>query len=303
MQAWVMNLRREKFQDVRVRQALNLAFDFEWSNQNLFYGLYARTRSFFGNSELEAKGLPSADELEILNPLKHQLPAEVFTTEYTNPTNTTSADRRRNLRAAQALLTQAGWKSENQNGKRILKNAKGESFTIEFLLYSPIWERVALPYKEQLEILGFEVSIRTVDLSQYQQRSEEFDFDMNVGSWGQSLSPGNEQRELWGSPLADKKGSRNTSGIKNPAIDAIIDKIILAQDRKSLVSATQALDRALIWNHYVVPMWFNSEVWLAHWKRIAFKDPLPGYAVTQPLSVFTPVMWFDENANAEIKKN
>ncbi len=303
MQAWVLNLRREKFQDVRVRRALNLAFDFEWSNQNLFYGLYTRSRSFFNNSELEAKGLPSADELAILEPLKDKLPQEVFTTEFSNPNNLTSTDRRKNLREAQKLLTDAGWAAENQNGKRVLKNAKGETLTLDFLLYAPAFERIALPYKEQLELLGFAVTIRTVDLTQYQQRTEDFDFDIIVDSWGQSLSPGNEQRDFYGAAAADKKGSRNSSGIKNPAIDAIIEKLILAPDRKSLVTATHALDRALIWNHYVVPMWFVPEAWIAYWKRMAFKDPLPGYGVAGSAASHSHIWWFDEKADAEIKKN
>ncbi len=303
MQAWCLNLRREKFQDVRVRRALNLAFDFEWSNQNLFYGLYTRSRSFFNNSELEAKGLPSADELAILEPLKDQLPQEVFTTEFSNPNNLTSTDRRKNLREAQKLLSDAGWAAENQNGKRILKNATGETLTLDFLLYAPAFERIALPYKEQLELLGFAVTIRTVDLTQYQQRTEDFDYDIIVDSWAQSLSPGNEQRDFFGTAAADKKGSRNSSGIKNPAIDAIIEKLILAPDRKSLVTATHALDRALIWNHYVVPMWYVPEAWIAYWKRMAFKDPLPGYGVAGSAASHSHIWWFDEKADAEIKKN
>jgi microcin C transport system substrate-binding protein len=303
MQAWVLNLRREKFQDVRIRRALNLAFDFEWSNQNLFYGLYTRSRSFFNNSELEAKALPSADELAVLEPLKDKLPPEVFTAEFINPTNPTTADRRKNLREAQALLTEAGWIAENQNGKRVLKNKSGEPFTLDFLLYAPAFERIALPYKEQLELLGFVVNIRTVDLTQYQQRIEEFEYDIIVGSWPQSLSPGNEQREFWGSDAADKKGSRNSAGIKNPAIDAIVEKLIQAPDRKALVAATRALDRALIWNHYVIPMWFVPEAWIAYWKRIAFKAPLPGYAIAGTAAAHSHIWWYDKAADAEIRQN
>jgi microcin C transport system substrate-binding protein len=302
MQAWVLNLRREKFQDVRVRRALNLTFDFEWTNQNLFYGLYTRSRSYFNNSELEAKGLPSPAELAVLEPLKDKLPPEVFTTEYANPTNVAATDRRKNLREAQKLLTEAGWTAANQDGKRVLKNSKGEIFQLDFLLYSPAFERIALPYKEQLELLGFAVNIRTIDLSQYQQRTEEFDYDVVVGSWGQSLSPGNEQREFFGSEFADKKGSRNSSGIKNPAIDTIIDKVIFARDRSSLVAACNALDRALIWNHYVVPMWFVPNTWIAYWRRTAFKAPLPGFGVGGAVSALSPILWFDEKAAAEIKK-
>ena len=243
MQAWSINTRRAKFQDVRVRRALNLAFDFEWSNKNLFYDQYKRSRSFFNNSELEAKGLPSPAELTILEPLKDKLPTEVFTDEYANPVNTNAQERRKNLREAQSLLAQAGWKSVSEGSNRALKNDKGEVFTLDFLLYSPVFERIALPYKEQLELLGFAVTIRTVDLSQYERRTEDFDFDIIVDSWGQSLSPGNEQREFWTTEFADKKGSKNSVGIKNPAVDAIVDQLIAAKDRKTLVAACRALDR------------------------------------------------------------
>jgi microcin C transport system substrate-binding protein len=298
MQAWALNLRREKFKDVRVRRALNLAFDFEWSRENLFYGQYTRSRSYFNNSELEAKGLPSPEELAILEPLRDKIPPEVFTTEYANPTNATPQDRRKNLREAQKLLQDAGWKSQTSGNSRVMKNDKGESFVLEFLLYSPAFERIALPYKEQLELLGFVVNIRTVDLSQYERRTEDFDYDIIVGSWGQSLSPGNEQRDFFGSDFVDKKGSRNSSGVKDVAVDAIITTLIAAKDRKTLVAACRALDRVLMWNHFVVPMWFVPEERLAYWKRVTHPEPLPGYALGYP-----GIWWFDEKAAAEIKKN
>jgi microcin C transport system substrate-binding protein len=300
MQAWVVNLRREKFQDVRVRKALNLAFDFEWSRENLFYGQYTRSRSYFNNSEFEARGLPSAEELTILEPLKDKLPPETFVTEFKNPVNNTPQERRKNLREAQALLAEAGWNAEAKGNARVLKNAKGESFALEFLLYSPAFERIALPYKEQLNLLGFEVNIRTVDLSQYERRTQDFDYDVIVGSWAQSLSPGNEQRDFFGSEFADKPGSRNSAGIKNEAIDAIIETLITAPDRKSLIIACRALDRALIWNHYVVPMWFVPTMRLAYWKRMAHKKPLPGYlggGYPDPR-----IWWFDAEAAKTISK-
>lgn len=297
MQAYVMNLRRAKFQDVRVRRALNLAFDFEFARENLFYGQYTRSRSYFNNSELEAKGLPLPEELAILDPLKDKLPPEVFTTEYANPINATSQERRKNLRAAQALLAEAGWKSEVQGNSRILKNAKGEEFTLDFLLYSPAFERITLPYKEQLQLLGFKVSIRTIDLSQYERRTEDFDYDVIVGSFGQSLSPGNEQREFFTSDFADKKGSKNSSGIKNPAVDGIVEQLIAAKDRKTLIAACRALDRALMWNHYVVPMWFISDERLAYWKRVAHPQPLPGYGLGYPA-----IWWFNPETAATISK-
>jgi microcin C transport system substrate-binding protein len=297
MQSWAPNLRREKFQDARVRQALNLAFDFEWSNQNLFFSQYIRSRSYFNNSELEAKGLPSPEELAILEPLKDKLPPEVFTTEFANPLNTTPQDRRKNLRTAQKLLADAGWTSSSEGTKRILKNAKGETLSLDFLLYSPTFERIALPYKEQLELLGFDVTIRTVDVAQYQQLVKDFNFDIIVGSWGQSLSPGNEQREFFGSEFADKTGSRNYCGIKNPAIDKIIDTVIAAPNRQALIAATHALDRALISNSYVVPMWYYPFERVAYWKRVKHPQNMPGYDLGYP-----SIWWFDAAADAELKK-
>ena len=297
MQSWALNLRRAKFQDVRVRQALNLAFDFEWSNENLFYGQYIRSRSYFNNSELEAKGLPSPEELAILEPLRDKLPPEVFTTEYGNPVNATSQDRRKNLREAQKLLADAGWTSSSEGAKRLLKNDKGETFILNFLIYSPSFERIALPYKEQLELLGFDVTIRTVDVAQYQALVKEFDFDVSVQSWGQSLSPGNEQREFFSSEFADKTGGRNYCGIKNEAIDSIIETLIKAPHRAALIAATKALDRALIWNHYVVPMWHLPFERVAYWKRVRHPENMPGFDLGYP-----SIWWFDAGADAELKK-
>lgn len=298
MQSWGINIRRAKFQDVRVRQALNLAFDFEWSNQNLFYGVYERSRSYFNNSEFEAKGLPSAEELVLLEPLRSQIPAEVFTTEFANPVNTTTQDRRKNLREAQRLLKEAGWTGQKLGQKQVLKNTAGESFKLEFTIDSPAFERIALPYKEQLVLLGFDVSVRLVDSAQYERIEETFDYDIIVASWGQSLSPGNEQRDFFGSEFADKKQSRNYVGIKNPAIDILIDKVILAPDRNALIAAVKAMDRVLMWNHYVVPMWYKATDWVAYWKIVRHPDNMPGYALGYP-----DIWWSDEKAAAEIKKN
>jgi microcin C transport system substrate-binding protein len=297
MQAWVLNLRRAKFQDVRVRRALNLAFDFEWSRENLFYGQYTRSRSFFNNSEFEAKGLPSPEELALLEPLKDKLPPEVFTAEFANPVNTTPQERRKNLREAQSLLADAGWLPETEGNARVLKNAKGETLTLDFLLYSPAFERIALPYIEQLKLLGVSVTIRTVDLSQYERRTQDFDYDIIVGSWGQSLSPGNEQRDYWTTEFADKPGSGNSSGIKNEAIDSLVETLIKSPDRKSLIFACRALDRVLMWNHYVVPMWFIATDRLAYWKRVAHVEPLPGHGLGYP-----NIWWFDEKLAAAISR-
>lgn len=297
MQAWVMNIRRPLFADMRVRRALDLAFDFEWSNANLFYGLYTRSRSYFNNSELEAKGLPSEAELALLEPLRDKIPPEVFTTEYTSPSNKTPQDRRKNLRAAQGLLAEAGWKAETSGNRQVLKNAKGETFAFTITLDSEAFQRVALPYVEQLALLGIAANVRLVDAAQNERIEAEFDYDMIVGSWGQSLSPGNEQREFFGSEFADQKKSRNQVGIKNPAIDALIDKIVSAPDRASLITACRAMDRVLMWNHYVVPMWFKAADWIAYWKRVKHPDKMPGYSPGYP-----DIWWYDAEAAATLKK-
>ena len=289
MQAWALNIRRPKFQDVRVRQALNYAFDFEWANKNLFYGQYVRSRSYFNNSEMEAKGLPSPAELALLEPLKDQLPPEVFTAEYTNPVNDTPQAPRKNLREAVRLLNEAGWTVTQDGGRSILKNAAGEQLTLEFLLDSPLFERIAIPYQQQLEKLGIGVTIKTVDSAQYERRTQTFDFDIVVGNWGQSLSPGNEQRDFWGSEASKRNGSRNLVGIANPAIDALVEKLIFAQDREALVTACKALDRALLWNHYVVPMWFIDYDRTARWDRFGRPEKLPEFSAG-----FPSVWWWDE---------
>ncbi len=296
MQSWAFNLRREKFQDARVRRAFNYAFDFEWANTNLFYGQYTRSRSYFNNSEMEAKGLPAPEELAILEPLKDQIPAEVFTAEYANPVNSDAKARRKNLREAAGLLEAAGWKVTQDGGKSVLKNAKGETLAVEFLLDSPLFERIALPYQQQLELLGIGVTIKTIDSAQYERRTQTFDYDIVVGSWGQSLSPGNEQRDFWGSAAADKNGSRNLVGIKDPAIDTLIETIIFAKNRNGLIAACKALDRVLIWNHFVVPMWYIPYERTARWDRFGKPDRLPDYSTG-----FPSIWWWDAERAAKVK--
>lgn len=289
MQAWVLNQRRDVFKDIRVRKAFNLAFDFEWANENLFYGQYTRSRSFFNNSELEAKGLPSVDELVLLEPLRGKLPPEVFTTEYVNPTNPNATARRANLREASKLLAEAGWTIVPDGGKNVLKNAKKEILTVEITLDSPAFERIALPYKEQLELLGVGVLVRTIDQTQAEKLKETFNYDIIVNNFAQSLSPGNEQRFFWGSAEADKNGTQNYAGIKDPAIDALIDKVIFAKTRKDLVTACRALDRALIWGYYMVPQWFRATERIAHWDRFGRPEKKPDYDLGFPAT-----WWWDE---------
>ena len=295
MQAWTMNVRRGKLKDARLRQALNFAFDFEWSNTNLFYGQYTRSKSYFNNSEMEAKGLPSAGELALLEPLRGKLPPEVFTTEFVNPVNDTPQNRRKNLRAATQLLDAAGWTITQSGGKSQRVNGKGEVLSLEFLLYEPLWERIVLPYQQQLELLGINVDIKTVDLSQYERRTQTFDYDIIVGSWGQSLSPGNEQRDFWGSEAASRNGSRNYIGIADPAVDKIVDAIIFSKDRQGLITACRALDRVLMSGHYVVPMWYIPYERTARWDRFGRPGKLPDYSTG-----FPTVWWWDADKAAKV---
>ena len=291
MQGFVMNLRRKQFQDPRVRRAFNLAFDFEWMNKNLFFDQYRRSQSFFGNSELQATGLPTGRELEFLKEVEKEVPAEVFTTEWKNPVNATSEEQRNNLRQAMRLLGEAGW---TQKGGK-LTNAAGEQLAVEFLLVQPDFERVVLPFKKNLERLGIDATVRIVDTSQYQRRVDTFDFDIIVDSFGQSNSPGNEQRNYWGSAAADTDGSQNTIGIKNPAIDKLIDKIIFAQNREDLVAATRALDRVLLWNFYVIPNWHSPYDRIAVWDMFGRPEKLPEQDVA-----FMRVWWIDKAAQQKL---
>jgi microcin C transport system substrate-binding protein len=284
MQAFVYNLRRAKFREPEVRRALAYAFDFEWSNTNLFYGQYAQTRSFFDNSELAATGLPGEAELALLEPLRGQIPDKVFTEEYNPPKTDGSGRIRANLREASKILNDAGWTIEN--GKRI-DPATGEPLTFEVLLVSPLFERIVLPFKQNLAKLGVDISVRTVDPSQYQRRLDAFDFDMIVGSWGQSLSPGNEQLDFWGSDAAARPGSRNYIGVQDPAVDTLIGHIISAQDRAALIAACRALDRVLQWNHFVIPQWHATYDRLAYWDIFGKPDVVPTRGVQ------TNAWWID----------
>jgi len=271
MQAFVFNLRKKKFQDIRVRQAFGLAFNFERANKTLFYDQYTRVNSFFGNSELQSKGLPSGRELEILEGLKDLIPAEVFTKEWKNPTAPTQLAHRKNLRKAVMLLKEAGWHTKGG----VLRNKDNETFDVEFLLVSPDFERVVLPYTEELKRIGIKARVRLVDTSQYKRRTDNFEYDIIVGTFGQSHSPGNEQRDYWGSRAADAAGSRNLAGIKNKAIDKLIDMIVFAKSREELVEATRALDRVLLWNFYVVPQWHYPFTRLAFWDKFGRPKKVP----------------------------
>jgi microcin C transport system substrate-binding protein len=276
MQAFIFNTRRDFFRDPRVRRALAFAFDFEWSNKNLFYGQYTRTESFFSNSELASTGLPGPGELKILEPLRGQIPDKVFTEAYKPPASDGSGNIRRNLRQALKLLKAAGWVFKD---RKLVHGETGKPFTFEILLSQPVWERIALPFAKNLKRLGIEARVRTVDAAQYQKRTEEFDFDMTVDVFGQSLSPGNEQRDLWGSEAAGRQGSRNTIGIQDAAIDRLIELVISAPGRDALIERTRALDRVLLWGHYLIPHWHIQSFRVAYWDMFGKPPTTPKYAL------------------------
>jgi len=294
MQAFVMNTRRDLFKDRRVRKALAYGFDFEWSNKNLFYGQYSRTRSYFDNSELAATGVPEGDELKLLEPYRGRIPDEVFSQSYNPPKNDGSGNVRRNLRSGGRLLTEAGWRIKDN--KRVHEKT-GKPLEFEVLLVSPLFERIVLPFAKNLEKLGVTVRVRTVDPSQYRRRIDTFDFDVIVGGAGQSLSPGNEQRSYWGSTAADIEGGRNTIGIKDPVIDELIEKVIAAPDRKALVASVKALDRVLQWGHWVIPHWH------AKYDRVAYWDKFGRPRITPIQGNQFLAWWVDPKKEEALKSN
>ena len=275
MQGFVFNTRRAKFADRRLRQALGYAFDFEWTNKNLFSGAYSRTTSYFSNSELASSGLPGPAELALLEPFRDQLPPEVFSEVFAPPESDGSGNARRNLRTAFKLLDEAGWTVEDTK----LVGPGGEPLEIEFLIVSPLFERVIAPFIKNLEKLGVTTKIRLVDSAQYQQRLDQFDFDVVVLSVGQSLSPGNEQNNYWTTTAADTPGSRNFAGIKDPVVDALVETLIAAADRDSLIAAARALDRVLLWGHYVIPHWHIRYFRVAYWNKFVRPAVTPKYGL------------------------
>jgi len=288
MQAFVFNIRRDKFKDPRVRLALNYAFDFEEMNKQIFFGQYKRIASYFEGLELAATGLPEGKELEILETVRDKVPAEVFTKPYINPVGGTPENVRANVREALRLLKEAGYEVRNQ---KLTSVKTGEIFSIEFLVSAgdPNGERFVSFYRPSLERIGMTISIRSVDNTQFINRERNRDFDMMTNVWGESLSPGNEQRGNWGSQAADQVGSENLVGIKNEAVDTLIDRVIFAKDRAELVAATKALDRVLMWNHYVVPQWTYGKQRTARWDRFARPETMPLYGA----AAFPTIWWWD----------
>ena len=273
MQGFTFNIRKKMFQDQRVREAIGLLFDFEWTNKQLFYSSYIRTQSFFANSELAASGLPTAEELAILEPLRGSIPEQVFTKEYHTPVSDGSGIIRERRLEAWRLLQEAGYRIENDR----MVNADGEPLEFEFIIAQANLERVLLPFKRNLAELGIEMTIRRTDVSQYINRMRSRDFDMTSSIWSQSNSPGNEQRDFWHSSSMDNPGSRNFIGLQNPAIDSLVEGLINAPSRASLINYARALDRVLLWGHYVIPNYYIDTWRIAHWQHLAQPQQAPLY--------------------------
>jgi len=273
-QGFFLNMRRDKFKDKRVRKALDYAFDFKWTNKKLFYGAYKRTNSFFENSVMKATGVPQGAELALLETFRSQLPKEVFSQVYTSPVSDGSGQDRKLLRTATRLLKQAGWTIKDG----VRTNQKGEKFTIEFLTFSPSFERIIAPIIKNFKILGIKARIRQVDPAQYQERLKSFDFDITTRRYTLRITPGVELRSYWGSAYADIKGSLNLSGIKDPVVDALIEKVITAKSREQLNVAARALDRVLRAGNYWIPQWYKASHTIAYWNKFSYPAIKPKYA-------------------------
>ena len=286
MVGFVMNLRRDQFKDDRVRQALNYAFDFEELNRTLFYDQYRRIDSFYFGTELAAPDTPPAGlELDILDSIKDKVPESVFTTPFANPVGGDSTKLRANLRQALSLLGEAGYTLQGNK----LVDSSGKQLSFEILLNGPTIEPVASAFVRNLTSIGISANVRSVDSPQFINRARSFDYDMVYLAWGQTLSPGNEQRFFWGSEAAGQPGSQNYSGIADPGVDALIDRIIFSKDRDSLVAATHALDRVLLAHHFVVPSYTAGQSRIARWNRFSHPDTLPEFSIG-----FPQLWWYDE---------
>lgn len=294
MQGFAMNLRKDFFQDRRVRMALNYLYDFEWANKTLFYGSYTRTQSYFSNSELASRGLPSKDELVFLEKYRGKVPDELFTKEFKLPVTDGSGENREGLREALRLFKEAGWEIKD----RKLTNLKtGKPLDFEILLNDPSFERVVLPYVQRLERAGIQARVRTVDSAQYQRRMEDYDFDVTVDSFGQSLSPGNEQRQYWSSASAKQRGSENSIGIVDPVIDELVELVIGAPDRAQLIVRTRVLDRVLLWGYYIIPNWHLPAARVVYWDRFGHPSVTAKYG-----PVLTDTWWVDPAKDAALKE-
>ncbi len=293
-QGFFINTRREKFRDIRVRRALDLAFDFEWSNRNLFFGLYKRTASFFENSDMKASGPPSQEELALLEPFRDKLPPEVFGVPYEPPKTDGSGNNRAQLREAAKLLAEAGW-TQTPEG---LRNAKGEPLDIEILLFEESFERIIGPYVKNLRAIGIKANMRRVDPSQYEQRVKSFDFDLTTQRYALRLTPGVELKAFWGSDAARTNGSFNLAGIADPVVDALIARIITAKTREELTVAARACDRVLRAGHYWVPQWYKGAHNLAFWNKLGWPEVKPKYERGA-----LDTWWYDSAKDAKLKTN
>ena len=292
MQGFAFNMRKSIFQNINVRKALTYAFDFEWSNRNLFYNAYTRTKSFFDNSDLSSQSFPSEEELVILEKYRGKIPEEIFTSIFSPPNTDDENGLRKNLRFARRLLKEEGWIIKNDV---LINRETGEIFKFEILLRSPLFERIVLPMKRNLKKLGIEVSIRTVqDDSQYIRRLEDFDYDMIVVNYGSIISPGNEQKNYWGSSTADQPGSPNYMGVKNPVLDEIIDELISAKSRQELVTYTKVLDRILLFNYYLIPQFHIGHYRVAYWNKLSRPAISPKY------DLGFDFWWFDKNKDEDL---
>ena len=292
-QGFMINTRRKKFKDPRVRKALDYAFDFEWTNNNLFYELYERTGSYFENSDMKAQGKPSSAELALLEPFRDQLSAEVFEEVYSPPVSSANGQDRKLLREADRLLREAGWTLQ----KRKRKNAKGEQLSIEFLLFSKAFVRVINPYISNLKRLGIDARIRVVDSAQYQRRIKSFDFDITTTRYVLPLTPGLEMINYWSSTTAQTDGSLNLAGIANPAIDSLVDKALAAQSREELTNITRAIDRILRATHYWVPHWYKAAHHVAFWDKFSWPETKPKYD-----RGIIRTWWYDKEKAAKLNK-
>jgi microcin C transport system substrate-binding protein len=294
IQGFWFNQRRDKFKDPRVRQAIGYAFDFEWSNRTLFFDQYTRCDSYFSGSKVfAATGLPTGEELALLEPYRDQLPPELFTEPFTLPVTDGSGNNRAQLRTALELFKAAGWEVKD---RRMVETATGQPMQFEILLDNPQFERIAGPFVKNLERLGIDASIRTVDSAQYQNRITSFDFDVITEIYGQSLSPGNEQREYWGSAAASQPGSRNYAGISDPVVDAMIEKVIRADSREELEVACRAMDRVLLWGYHLVPHWYSGYVRLARWDKFGRPAEMPRF------NVDLYAWWIEEQRAAKVEQ-
>lgn len=293
-QGFFINTRREKFQDIRVRKALGLAFDFEWTNKNLFYGQYKRTGSFFENSPMKAEGTLAGDELALLEPYREKLPAEVFATAVSPPISDGSGSDRKLLREASRLLEEAGWKQKGTT--RV--NAKGEALSVEILNFSPAFDRIILPYVKNLKAIGIEATQRNVDPAQYERRVKSFDFDLTTERYAMRLTPGVELKTFWGSESARTDGSFNLAGIADPVLDTMIERIMGAKSRAELETAARAADRVLRAGYYWVPHWYKASHNLAYWNKFSRPETNPKYE-----RGVIDTWWYDKDKAERLKSS